>query len=44
VSGTEFELFGIPYSRGPNMTAAIFWATALAILIWAACIRRNQSP
>lgn len=44
VSGVEFELLGIAYSHGLNMTAAIFWAIALVVLVWAAWIRRNPQP
>ncbi|WP_454909508.1 hypothetical protein [Variovorax gossypii] len=44
MSGVEFELLGIAYSHGLNMTAAIFWAIALVVLVWAAWIRRNPQP
>lgn len=44
LSGVEFKLFGVAYSRGFNMTAAIFWAIALVVLVWAAWIRRIQQP
>jgi hypothetical protein len=44
LGGVEFELFGILYSRRLNTTAAIFWAIALVVLVWAAWIRRNPQP
>lgn len=43
MSGAQFTIFGIAYGRGLNATAAIVWATALALLIYHAWINRWRS-
>ncbi|WP_454642835.1 hypothetical protein [Bradyrhizobium liaoningense] len=40
MSGAQFTIFGIAYGGGLNATAAIVWATALALLIYHAWINR----